>query len=30
MEKWKRSKDEFLEMVRIVDREMKKVNRVTK
>jgi hypothetical protein len=30
MEKWKRSKDEFLEMVRIVDREMKKVKRVTK
>ena len=28
MEKWKCSKDEFLEMVRIVDREMKKVNRV--
>jgi hypothetical protein len=30
MEKWKRSKEEFLEMVRMVDREMKKVHRVTK
>jgi len=30
MEKWKCSKDEFLEMVRRVDREMKKVNRVTR